>query len=87
MTWDAMSFVLGLDRFTVAYLDSPTNPKEARFSERDYGRFGSYFVYEVTRDKPLKVNYRIWLQTGQMNGQEVEVLSRAFVDPAQVALK
>src|SRR4051794_4909760 len=28
--------------------DKPTNPKEARFSERPYGRIGSYFQYELT---------------------------------------
>jgi len=40
----------------------PRNPKEARFSERDYGRFGSYFEYDLDEGKPLTVNYRLWLQ-------------------------
>ncbi|MCB1092682.1 MAG: PmoA family protein, partial [Verrucomicrobiae bacterium] len=48
LAWKAMSFVAGGDRYTVVYLDRPTNPKPARFSERDYGRFGSYFVSEAT---------------------------------------
>jgi Methane oxygenase PmoA len=87
LPWNAMSFVLGLDRYTAAYLDRPSNPKEARFSEREYGRIGSYFAYEVTREKPLAVNYRIWLQEGQMKGDEVETLSRAFVEPVQVTVK
>src|SRR5205807_770941 len=56
LPWNAMSFVLGDQRYTTAYLDKPTNPKEARCSEREYGRFGSYFVYEVTKEKPLAVN-------------------------------
>ena len=43
LPWDAMSFVLGDKRYTVAYLNSSKNPKESRFSERDYGRFGCYF--------------------------------------------
>ncbi len=30
-----MSVVVGGERYTVGYLDLPTNPKEARFSERD----------------------------------------------------
>src|SRR6185436_13481576 len=34
MPWNAMSFVLAGNRYTVAYLDRPENPKEARFSER-----------------------------------------------------
>ena len=33
--WKGMSFVVGVKRYTAAYLDMPTNPKESRFSERD----------------------------------------------------
>jgi hypothetical protein len=87
LPWDAMSFVLGDQRYTVAYLDRPTNPKEARFSERDYGRFGSYFVTEVTEKNPLKVNYRVWLQEGEMKGDQVAALDNEFVAPAEVKVK
>ena len=47
LPWNALSFVLDGKRYTVAYLDRPTNPREARWSERNYGRFGYYFEYEV----------------------------------------
>ncbi len=87
LPWDAMSFVLAGQRYTAAYLDRPANPKEARFSERDYGRFGSYFEYELTPDKPLEVNYRLWLQNGEMKPGEVAGLSAAFVTPVQVSVK
>jgi hypothetical protein len=87
LPWNAMSFVLGQQRYSAAYLDRPTNPKEARCSEREYGRIGSYFEYEVTRDKPLLVNYRIWLQTGMMKGDEIASLSAAFVEPFQATVK
>jgi hypothetical protein len=82
-----MSFVLGGQRFTMAYLDHPDNPKEARYSERDYGRFGSYFVTEVTKDMPLTVRYRLWLQEGQMKGDDVAALDDAFVKPVTVTIK
>ena len=87
LPWNAMSFVLGPQRFTAAYLDKPTNPKEARFSERDYGRIGSYFEYEVTEKKPLQVNYRVWLQEGQMKPEEVADKSAGFVSPVEVTVK
>jgi hypothetical protein len=87
LPWLAMSFVVGGKRYTAAYLDKPTNPKEARFSERTYGRIGSYFVTTVTKDKPLLVNYRVWLQEGQMSQDEVAARSRAFVEPATVKVK
>jgi hypothetical protein len=87
LPWDAMSFVLGGQRYTAAYLDRPDNPKEARYSERTYGRFGSYFVAEVTKDKPLTVRYRLWLQEGQMKGDEVAGMDDAFVKPVKVNVK
>lgn len=87
LPWDAMSFVLGEKRYTAAYLDKPSNPKEARFSERDYGRFGSYFEYEVTKEKPLRVNYRIWLQEGQMTPEQVASLDQEFVEPVTAMVK
>jgi hypothetical protein len=86
MPWNAMSFVLGGKRYTVAYLDHPGNPKEARFSEREYGRFGSYFEYTIEKDKPLVVNYRLWLQDGLMRLEEVAALSSNFVEPVQVTV-
>ena len=82
--WKGMSFVLGEDRYTAAYIDKPTNPKEARFSERDYGRFGSYFEAEVKPESPLAVNYRLWFQDGELTGEEIEAISTDFVDPPEV---
>jgi hypothetical protein len=87
LPWDAMSFVLGGQRYTAAYLDRPDNPKEARFSERDYGRFGSYFVAEATPEKALAVRYRVWLRRGAMTGKEVAALSAAFVRPPRVTVR
>lgn len=76
--WNALSMVVDGERFTVLYLDHPTNPKPARFSEREYGRFGSYFVTDVTEDKPLDVKYRIWIQPGEMTVAQCEELSKQF---------
>ncbi len=87
LPWNAMSFVIGDQRYTCCYLDRPENPKEARFSERDYGRFGSYFEYELTGDETLDLNYRLWLQGGEMNIDDVKSLSREFVTPVSVEIK
>ncbi|CAE7843597.1 acsA [Symbiodinium microadriaticum] len=67
LEFNALSFVAFDQRYTCCYLDSPKNPKPARFSERDYGRFGSYFATEVTEDNALELNYRLWLQLGEMS--------------------
>lgn len=85
LPWNALSFVIGDQRYTVLYLDHPKNPKPARYSERDYGRFGSYFVAELDEGKPLVVNYRVWVQRGEMTVEECEALSKAFVEPAKVS--
>jgi hypothetical protein len=87
MPWNAMSFVLGTNRYTVAYLDRPDNPKEARFSERAFGRFGSYFEYTIEKDKPLAVNYRLWVQDGLMKPDEVAARSNDFVEPVSVTVR
>lgn len=87
LAWNAMCFVVADQRYTVAYLDRPDNPKEARFSERDYGRFGSYFEKKLEKGDKLSVRYRLWLQAGEMKGGEIERLSGDFLDPPKVAVR
>jgi Methane oxygenase PmoA len=87
LPWNALSIVVDDQRYTVCYLDRAENPKEARFSERDYGRFGSYFEYELTPEKPLKLNYRIWLQAGEMEVSQVQRLATDFTEPVSVTVE
>lgn len=87
LKWNALCFVLGEQRLTCCYLDHPQNPKEARFSERNYGRFGSYFEYTVEPSRPLNLNYRIWLQYEAMTVEGVEKYSHDFVSPPMVTQK
>jgi hypothetical protein len=84
LPWNAMSFELDGRRYTALYLDHPSNPKEARGSERAYGRIGSYFEYDLTPKSPLNVRYRVWIQPGEMTVEECEAMSRAFVTPPEV---
>lgn len=86
LPWHAMSFVVGGERYTAAMLDRHENPKESRFSERDYGRFGSYFEYDLDADKPLEVKYRVWVQAGEMTAEEIEAKSIDFVEPVAVTV-
>jgi hypothetical protein len=84
LPWNAMSFVTGGKRYTVLRINHPDNPKDSRGSERDYGRFGDYFEYTVTPDKPLKVKYRVWVQEGEMTVEQCTALAAAFVHPPEV---
>jgi hypothetical protein len=87
LPWNAMCFVLDGKRYTVVYLDHPNNPKEARQSERTYGRIGTYFQYQLKPDRPLYVQYRLWIQPGEISVEQCEALSQAFVEPVKVAVK
>lgn len=69
------------NRFTVCYLDSPNNPKESRFSERDYARFGSYFDYDLEPGKFFEVRYRAYILPGEASVEQIQRLSRDFVTP------
>ena len=84
LPWDVMSFVLGGKRYSVEYIDSPSNPGEKRYSERDYGRFGCYFEYTLTPEHPLLLNHRIWLQDGEMSADQAVALREGFIDGPKV---
>ena len=79
LPWKATCVSVGGKTYTIAYLDSPKNPKPARFSERDYGRFGSYFVATATPEKPVTVDYRLVIRMGEMTPEEIEKWSKEFV--------
>ena len=66
LEWKTQSTVVGGERYTVTYLDSMNNPKPSFYSERDYGRFGSYFKTKVTKDSPLKIRYRLVIENGEI---------------------
>ncbi len=86
LPWNAMSFVVGDQRYTTLRINHPDNPKEARGSERDYGRFGDYFAFEVTPEKPLKVKYRVWVQAGEMTVEQCEAMASAFANPPEAKM-
>jgi Methane oxygenase PmoA len=79
LPWNAMSFVVQEKRYTVLRINHPENPQETRGSERDYGRFGDYFEYELTPSHPLNLRYRIWVQSGEMTKEQCEKMAQSFV--------
>lgn len=86
LPWNAMSFVTGGERYTVLRINHPDNPKETRGSERDYGRFGDYFEYDLTPEKPLKLKYRVWIQEGEMMVGQCAALAAGFAQSPTVKL-
>jgi len=84
LPWNAMSFVTDGKRFTALRINHPDNPGESRGSERDYGRFGDYFEYDLTPEKPLKLKYRVWVQQGEMTQEQCEAMAVGFVQKVDV---
>ena len=81
LPWTALCCVIDGKRWTILRIGHPDNPKDWRSSERDYGRFGDYFEYELTPKKPLKVAYRVWVQAGEMTVEQCNALAEGFVHP------
>ncbi|MFM8953400.1 MAG: DUF6807 family protein [Planctomycetaceae bacterium] len=82
--WHAVSFVVGGQRYTVLRVNRPANPGEARMSERDYARFGSYFEYDLEPSRPLQVGYRFWVQPGELSLDEAARIAADYQKPAEV---
>ncbi len=87
LPWNALSFVTDGKRYTVLRINHPDNPGETRGSERDYGRFGDYFEFDLTPKTPLKLKYRVWVQEGEMTVEQCNAMAAAFVTPASTTAK
>ncbi len=96
LSWHALSIVLPLSyeyrgeqiekdqRYTVARLNHPDNPSPQRYSERDYGRFGSYFEHDLKAGEPLVLQYRVVLIEGKQDVADIQALSDSYLNPIAV---
>ena len=78
LPWKAQSVMVGDQRHFTLYLDHPDNPKPSYYSERDYGRFGSYFKTQAKPGNPVRIKYRLIIGTKELKRSECEKLSLAF---------
>ena len=81
LLWKGQSVVVGGNRYTTVYMDHPDNPKPSFYSERDYGRFGSYFKTNVKKSlkNSLNVKYRLNIKAGERTAEECAALSKEFL--------
>ena len=63
--WFAMTYELDKQRYNIEYFDNPSLPKPSRFSERPYGRFGTFFRTTLKPDEPLTMKYRVRVSAGK----------------------
>ncbi len=88
LPWNAMKFSVEEEEYTVAYLSDPANPDGAKFSERLYGRFGEFFPYTLTEEKPLHVRYRFWIHNSRdVSREEIETRYHDLASPPKVRVK
>ncbi len=74
--WAAMNFMLKGKEYTVQIVNSPRNPKGARFSaNRPYGRFGvcpyGGTSIKLRPKEPLKLSYRLYVDAGAVPPEKV----------------
>ena len=77
--WAGWRVVVGGQRYYTLYLDHSQNPKPSYYSERDYGRFGSYFKASVEPGRPLSVRYRLIFGTKELSTIECQDFSKTFL--------
>ena len=78
--WVRCAFDVKGVRYVVTMLDHPSNPRPTTFSTRPYGRFGAYFDREVTSAEPLKLKYRLDIQSAASAGRtDADAAWQAFV--------
>ncbi|MCG8653843.1 MAG: PmoA family protein [Pirellulales bacterium] len=80
LNWFANTYQLDGRRYTVEYFDNPNLPKPSLFSERPYGRFGTYFKTKLSQEQPLEMRYRLIVSEGQSpEVDEIQTRYDAFV--------
>lgn len=84
LPFHAMSFVVQGQRLTCVRADRSQNPRPARFSERDYGRFGCYFESELTRGQTLDVNYQLQVIPGEIDVPTAAQIALQFAEPPKI---
>jgi hypothetical protein len=74
--WFAMTYELDGQRYTVEYFDNPDLPKPSLFSERPYGRFGTFFKTTLREGEPLEMKYRVVVSAGE--APSVEAIQQRY---------
>ena len=78
LNWKAQSVVVGGIVITLSIL-TILKTQASFYSERDYGRFGSYFKSAVTPENPLSVKYRLILEISHYHPKNVSNIQKIFL--------
>jgi len=70
LDWLTMTYETQGHQYTVDYFADPALPRPALYSERPYGRFGSFFKTTLKADAPLVLRYRLRICPGKPEARE-----------------
>ena len=70
LDWLTMTYDTNGKQYSVEYFADPTLPRPALYSERPYGRFGSFFKTVLKPDSPLVLRYRLNITEGEPDARE-----------------
>jgi len=70
LDWLTMTYDANGKRYTVEYFSDPSLPRPALYSERPYGRFGSFFKTVLKAEEPLVLRYRLNISEAAPDTQE-----------------
>lgn len=77
--WMGQTYTVHGKRFSVVYLNHPSNPQDAETSAyRDYGRFGVFFRDTIPADGERTIRARFLIAEGEM--PSAEVIQKAYND-------
>ena len=83
---DAQKLKTELDHLRVELANAQRKGEYQRAGELAYGRIPE-IEKKLDKGDKLSVKYRIWLQEGEMKGDEIARLSADFVEPPTVTVK
>jgi hypothetical protein len=78
-SWAHVMFPINGHPYAVTHFDAPTNFRPIQYSTRPYGRVGSFFRTTVEKGKPLVLNYRLRVRSGDPVATPEE-LAREYKD-------
>lgn len=70
LNWLTMTYATNGKQYSVEYFADPSLPKPALYSERPYGRFGSFFKTVLKGNTPLVLRYRFNISESGPDVQE-----------------
>lgn len=89
--WTAVAFDFRGDRYTAVCFNHPANPRPVPPAKPSPGKtpsaIGWRFAADLAPGSALFVQYRLWIQGGTMPTEEIEAMTRDWLEPVRIEVK